>query len=36
VFPARIKLDADTLDIDGTRVRITAGMGVSAEIKAGK
>lgn len=36
VFPARIKLDRDTLDIDGARVRITAGMGVSAEIKTGR
>lgn len=36
VFPARIKLDDDTLSIDGTKVRITAGMGVSAEIKTGQ
>lgn len=36
VFPARIRLDRDTLDIDGTQVRITAGMGVSAEIKTGQ
>jgi hemolysin D len=36
VFPARIKLDGDTLSIDGTKVRITAGMGVSAEIKTGQ
>lgn len=36
VFPARVRLDANTLDIDGTQVRITAGMGVSAEVKTGK
>ncbi|MGH8398660.1 MAG: HlyD family type I secretion periplasmic adaptor subunit [Gammaproteobacteria bacterium] len=36
VFPARIKLNGDALQIDGTSVRITAGMGVSAEIKTGK
>lgn len=36
VFPARVKLDRDTLRIDGALVHITAGMGVSAEIKTGK
>lgn len=36
IFPAVIKLDNDTLHIDGTPVRITAGMTVSAEIKTGK
>lgn len=36
VFPARVKLDSDTLEIDGTKVRISAGMGVSAEIKTGR
>lgn len=36
VFPAHVKLNRDTLLIDGTKVRITAGMGVSAEIKTGQ
>jgi hemolysin D len=29
-------LDSDALEIDGTKVRISAGMGVSAEIKTGQ
>lgn len=36
VFPARIKLDASTLRIDGVTVQISAGMSLSAEIKTGK
>lgn len=36
IFPAVIKLDSDTLHIDGIPVRVTAGMTVSAEIKTGK
>lgn len=36
VFPARIKLDGHTLLIDGVRVRLTAGMSLSAEVKTGK
>lgn len=36
VFPVRVKLDKATLQIDGVRVRLTAGMSLSAEIKTGK
>lgn len=36
VFPVRVKLDKATLQIDGVRVRMTAGMSLSAEIKTGK
>lgn len=36
VFPAIIELANDTLVIDGTPIRITAGMGVSVEIKTDK
>ncbi|GAB3357410.1 HlyD family type I secretion periplasmic adaptor subunit [Lysobacter tyrosinilyticus] len=36
VFPARVKLDGATLNIDGVDVRITPGMALSAEIKTGK
>ncbi|QDI03612.1 MULTISPECIES: HlyD family type I secretion periplasmic adaptor subunit [Xanthomonas translucens group] len=36
VFPARIKLDGATLNIDGVDVRLTSGMSLSAEIKTGK
>lgn len=35
VFPARIRLDTSTLQIDGVPVRISAGMSLSAEIKTG-
>lgn len=36
VFPARIKLDASTLEIEGVKVHMSAGMSLSAEIKTGK
>ncbi|WP_314104796.1 HlyD family type I secretion periplasmic adaptor subunit [uncultured Stenotrophomonas sp.] len=36
VFPARVKLERATLDIDGVEVRLSAGMSLSAEIKTGK
>jgi hemolysin D len=36
VFPARVKLDGTTLNIDGVDVRITPGMALSVEIKTGK
>ena len=36
VFPARIRLEESTLDIDGVVVSMSAGMTLSAEIKTGK
>ena len=36
IYPARIRLSKTFLIIDGTRVNLTAGMAVSAEIKTGK
>jgi hemolysin D len=36
VFPARIKLDSSTLEIEDVKVRMSAGMSLSAEIKTGK
>ncbi|MGX1997346.1 HlyD family type I secretion periplasmic adaptor subunit [Xanthomonas axonopodis pv. cassiae] len=36
VFPARIKLNGSTLEIDGVKVRMSAGMSLSAEVKTGK
>ena len=36
VFMARVKLDRAWLDIEGQRVRLTPGMGLSVEIKTGK
>ena len=36
VFPARVKLEQATLNIDGVSVRLSAGMSLSAEIKTGK
>ncbi|WP_128421952.1 HlyD family secretion protein, partial [Xanthomonas theicola] len=36
VFPARIKLDSSTLDIDGVQVRMSAGMSLSVEVKTGR
>ncbi len=36
VFPVRIRLDNTTLTIDGTQIRMSAGMALSAEIKTGK
>ncbi|ENG6284965.1 HlyD family type I secretion periplasmic adaptor subunit [Yersinia enterocolitica] len=36
VFPARIRLDSDTLTVEGKPVRLSAGMSVSAEIKTGR
>ena len=35
VYPARVRLAADEIDIDGKRVAITPGMAVSAEIITG-
>jgi hemolysin D len=36
IYQARIKIDKAHLVIDGTKVKLTAGMTVSAEIKTGK
>ncbi|PTT63982.1 HlyD family type I secretion periplasmic adaptor subunit [Stenotrophomonas sp. HMWF003] len=36
VFPARIHLERSTLQIDGVKVNLSAGMTLSAEIKTGK
>ena len=36
IYPARIRLSKTFLIVDGTRVNLTAGMAVSAEIKTGK
>jgi len=36
IFPARVKLERATLNIDGVQVRLSAGMSLSAEIKTGK
>ncbi|HDL7502035.1 TPA: HlyD family type I secretion periplasmic adaptor subunit [Yersinia enterocolitica] len=36
VFPARIRLDSETLTVEGKPVRLSAGMSVSAEIKTGR
>lgn len=36
VFPARVRLDAAVLNIDGTSVRMTPGMALSVEIKTGR
>lgn len=36
VFPARVRLQQATLNIDGTRVRMTPGMVLSVEIKTGR
>lgn len=36
VFPARVKLKQSHLDIDGTKVNVTPGMNLSAEIKTGR
>lgn len=36
VFPARVKLEQATLNIDGVSVRLSTGMSLSAEIKTGK
>lgn len=36
VFQARVKLDRAHLDIDGVRVKLTPGMGLSVEVKTGK
>lgn len=35
VFPARVRLARDVIDVDGDRVRLQAGMSVTAEIKTG-
>lgn len=35
VFPARIRLAKDTINVDGKLVRLQAGMSVTAEIKTG-
>ena len=36
VFPARIRLDRASLDIDGVAVALTPGMNVTAEIRTGR
>lgn len=36
VFPARIRTDRSELDIGGVKVRMSAGMSLSAEIKTGR
>lgn len=36
VFPARLVLASNTIDVDGNRVRIGPGMNVTAEIKTGR
>ncbi|MBO9871935.1 MULTISPECIES: HlyD family type I secretion periplasmic adaptor subunit [Xanthomonas] len=36
VFPAHVKLDSATLNIEGVPVRLTPGMSLSAEIKTGR
>lgn len=36
VFMARVKLERAYLDIDGARVKLTPGMGLSVEVKTGK
>ena len=36
VFPARLLLHADTLQIDGRPIRLTPGMNLTAEIKTGQ
>ena len=36
VFPARVKLAAATLMIDGVKVKLSPGMALSVEIKTGK
>lgn len=36
VFPARIRLNSDTLTVEGKPVRLSAGMAVSVEIKTGR
>ena len=36
VFPVRVRLRNATLNVDGVQVRLTPGMNLSAEIKAGK
>lgn len=36
VYAARIMLDANSINVDGTAVRLTPGMAVSVEIKTGK
>ncbi|XQA64322.1 HlyD family type I secretion periplasmic adaptor subunit [Xanthomonas sacchari] len=35
IFPARVKLDRDFLNVDGLNVRMSPGMSLSAEIKTG-
>jgi len=35
IFPARVTLDRDTMDIEGKSIRLTPGMAVSVEIKTG-
>ncbi len=36
VFPVRIRLKDTVLNIEGTRIKMSAGMALSAEIKTGK
>ena len=35
-YTMRVRLDRDTLDVDGRRVRLGSGMAVTAEVKTGK
>ena len=36
IFPAILSLDKEAINVDGKRIRISAGMNVTAEIKTGK
>jgi len=36
IFPATLTLDKSSIDVDGKRIRISAGMNVTAEIKTGR
>ena len=36
IFPAILKLDTETINVDGKAIRLSAGMNITAEIKTGK
>ncbi len=36
IFPARLQLDANRIDVDGKKIRLSPGMNVTAEIKTGQ
>ena len=36
VFPMRLKLSRDTLEVEGKTVRLSPGMSITAEIKTGQ